>query len=949
MAELQPSAPLEVLSDLHARLDTHFRDLRTQRESLGGNARVFALEHDLPETDLDSLKSSVQYAVEHGFSDRYRHHTWLPYVVYAAEAGYDYVGNDFWPPFERLTPGWKSFGRRDWIRERFVKFALDYRGAVPQGGFAENFTIIAWPITHAVLPVYLQRYLAQLLYEFRMGLTTRLLQQPEELGKQLAARARTYTERFRIFCTNTSLLGHVAAALLSGEGENSPYLRRSTLLRLVGGLEQEREAKLWLQGARAAASSVRARGFQPGPARAGGSDSGGDRLPIPTDPRLVLRNTGQGWQAWAQLPDLSSLNRRLPHVFEELARRPARVEGADQTIVARGRLATPGQRVRLTRWPNPSQPFVQLQDGKQDVNNLLRDQVEITPGPIWLFKQRAPGLATEVKGRLVHPGNTYFLVHDKTWHPAAVPGVQPGKLEVTDASVVRLVVPERLSDKDSAALVAAGISVRADISIRPIGVAASSWDGEGSVEWLAGEPGLLSICAEQIPTSGTLALGGERYDLDWPEGQREVFLSLEDLPLGEHELLVSLRSGQQQLLTEGSLSIAVRDPEAGSDSTGVGEGIRLLTSPARPTMGELWEPAAVAIAGPDGMKVELAVSLHSDTGVRLARIARTIALPVDESSWAPIAGSLRGDSNFKTHFDLAESLELSVSRAGVGFASLRSDRGFQPLRWQILRGRSQSRAHLIDRTDVDGTQVQLFRVEKPLIPVELNPSVDPVAPATGGLLLARGGAGLAVTATALLPAQPNSVLAAESSPEAQPLARTVAGLLQLIEGHKLWANADLPGDVFAQHQRNRVLEALALALASLVGGGKWAAAERNLAGAHDRGRHLRDAVSDHMDQWRVADAIGKELWMWDSPAAMVSGFADVASSMLKSRGLGDQESAPRFLLTLADRPGEIADWSVAERDFLLQKVLNTPVLFRLARYAVLSVRMLDNPDADEED
>ena len=387
------------------------------------------------------------------------------------------------------------------------------------------------------------------------------MQHPEELGIQLAARAWDYTERFRIFCSSTSLLGHVAAALLSGEDEESPYLLHSTLVRLVDGLEQEREAKLWLQGARAAASSVRALGFQPGRARSGSASRSEERLPGPTDPHLILRSGENGWRAYAQLPNLGSLNQRLPHVYDEVRNRRARVEGADDTIMARGRLATAGQEVRLTRWPNPDRAFVQLEDGRQDVNGLLRDQIAITTGPIWLFKERARGLATEVKGRLVHPGGIYYVVYDSRWHPTAVPGVSSVLSDIADAAVVRLRIPESISDEDSASLVRAGLSVRADIAIRPVGIAASSWDGEGSIEWIAGEPGLIGIHAEQIPTLAVLNLAGEQYALDWPDGELELFLSLEDLPIGEHELRVSLSCGQQQTLAEGSLLVTISDPD----------------------------------------------------------------------------------------------------------------------------------------------------------------------------------------------------------------------------------------------------------------------------------------------------------------------------------------------------------------------------------------------------
>lgn len=943
MAELQPSAPLEVLSDLHARLDTHFRDLRTQRESLGGNARVFALEHDLQETDLDSLKSSVQYAVEHGFCDHYRHHAWLPYVVYAAEAGYDYVGNDFWPSFERLTPGWKSFGRRDWIRERFVKFALDYRGAIPQGGFAENFTIIAWPITHAVLPVYLQRYLAQLLYEFRMGLTTRLLQQPEELGEQLAARTRTYTERFRIFCTNTSLLGHVATALLSGEGESPPYLQRATLLRLVGGLEQEREARLWLQGARAAASSVRARGFQPSPARAGGSDNGGDRLPIPADPRLVLRRTERGWRAYAQLPDLSGLDHRLPHVYDQLRTRRARVEGADDTIMARGRLATLGQEVRLSRWPRSDRPFVELEDGEQDVNSLLRDQVQISRGPIWLFKQRAAGLATEVKSRLVHPGNTYYLVCDTTWHPTAIPGVTPVRSDIAEVSVVKLSVPENLTDEDCAALVGAGLSVQSDVAIRPVGIAASLWDGEGSVEWMAGEPGLVGIRAEHLPTRVTLNMAGERCTLDWPADQQELFLSLEDLPIGEHELRVCLAGGDLRALVEGSLFISIRDPEVGPDSAQAGAGIRLLTSPPRPSMSELWEPDAVAIAGPEGVRVDLAVILRSETGQEIAKVQTQARVPVSGSDWLQVANHFRSEGSFKNNFDLAESLLITVSKAGVGHASLTADRGFQPLRWRVIRERGRSQAHLIDRTDAGTTRVELFRVERPLVP-EAQTAEDVSAPASGGLL--RASAARGIDATILLPPTPSEMLGSTVRPDVQTTGRTSADLWRLVEGHHLWANADLPGDPFAQYQRDRVLEAIAQTLMSLTCGPEWSGAELRLATADDPLESLYDdmryAIGDSREHLQLGRTIAQSFWKWQDPASLLAGFAEVSRAAWRSSGLQS-----RVLLILASNPGQLAAiLPIDQRDNLLRKVLTSPALLRAARFAVIGARLNHPQQAD---
>jgi hypothetical protein len=209
MADVQSSDALDLLRHFQATLDTHFRNLHESRSKLEPASPVFALEHDLSETNLLLLLGAVRAVIAQGLQARHRLQ-WLPFVVYAAEEGYDYVGDEYWQSFEQATPGWRN-DQRPWLKEQFLKFAKEYGGAVPTGAFAKNFTIIAWPITHAVLPTYLQRQLAQLLYEFRTGLSTSLLSDHHELGIRLAVRAQGYTERFRIFCQNTELLGQTGA------------------------------------------------------------------------------------------------------------------------------------------------------------------------------------------------------------------------------------------------------------------------------------------------------------------------------------------------------------------------------------------------------------------------------------------------------------------------------------------------------------------------------------------------------------------------------------------------------------------------------------------------------------------------------------------------------------------------------------------------------------------
>ena len=326
MQDSKNRSTVQVLEDFHTELGRHFRALHEERKLLSPAAPVFALEHGLGDADLNLLKNAVRSAVRQGFGATFRQ-WWLPFVVYAAESGYEYAGGEYWQTFEESTPWWREYGDRDRIRGWFQVFAVEYGGAVPQGAFAAYYTIIAWPITHAVLPVYLQRNLAHLLFDFRTGLTAQLLQDPDALGARLASRTGSYTERFRLFCQNTALLGKISVALLSGEDEESPYLLRPTLRRLVDGLSKERDSRQWLEAARRSAAQLRTRtrGFVPGPAAARRDRRGPTACPTRLTRVSFSAAAGSGWLAYAELPDLSSLLLRLPHLAGDLrSRRPQR-------------------------------------------------------------------------------------------------------------------------------------------------------------------------------------------------------------------------------------------------------------------------------------------------------------------------------------------------------------------------------------------------------------------------------------------------------------------------------------------------------------------------------------------------------------------------------------------------------------------------------------------------
>jgi hypothetical protein len=152
-------------------------------------------------------------------------------------------------------------------------------------------------------------------YEFRSGFTPDLLGNPDALGNRLTSLASRYSDRFRQFAQNSALIGQVATALLSKVGDESPYLTRPTLDRIVAGLSHERQVRHWLATAQQEASRVRGIGFRHEASRSGARGSR-QRQFRATDPKFCLRLSDTGWNAFAEMSDLTSICEGAPEVYE---------------------------------------------------------------------------------------------------------------------------------------------------------------------------------------------------------------------------------------------------------------------------------------------------------------------------------------------------------------------------------------------------------------------------------------------------------------------------------------------------------------------------------------------------------------------------------------------------------------------------------------------------------
>ncbi|MGX1131304.1 hypothetical protein RKD49_003494 [Streptomyces glaucescens] len=950
MARTAPAGPTEVLKYLHEYLDEHFRTLHTHRQALQPAAPVFALEHELNQDDLELLSNAVCGAVAEGFDIRHRT-WWLPFVVHAAEIGYLYTGDEYWPLFSQKTPGWergpqsKIDNNRKYIKHWFKRFAAEYGGIAPKGAFAKNFSIIAWPITHAIMPADLQRQMAQLLYEARAILTPAMLDDPRILGASLASRTGGYSDRFQKFCSNQILLGHISAALLSGDDEESPYLVQSALIRLLDDLTEEHDSRNWLYQAKRSAHTVRSSGFLPTSTSSAPAQRG-QPLPTVSHPKLLLRQEANGWCPYLGLPDLTTLQAENIQIGEELRTRRPKIEGRLQPL-PRGKLLYPG-RVPLTAWPRPGVPIIQLEQGSTQVNELIAERCAITRGPWWLFRKQPGGLAIEIKGGVVRPGHEYCLVGRAGLPPLALPWISETFILADGVNAFDLKVPHTLSEEEVTQLAALGLSVVSNVSIHPVGLIPASWDGEGVAEWMAGEPALLMVKSTQATEKCSVRIdGGLPSLLEWPAGSQELVFALENLPVGTHEVHVALltRSAGRPFV-RGSLIVTIRDPHPSLEENTEGAGIRLFATPARPKLTEIWDGrASLSVDGPVGTRAELSIVLRDESDNELVRQRHPISLPFVDNAWTRLAAQEFRKGKQQSVYNVAESCEISVSRSGVGFASLRCERGFHPLRWILTKQRNGGyAARLIDRTDGECTQVLLFSVENPLFGEQQDARRPITVPASGGMLRATSGQ---ATAAIILPPDPNWL---RQRPNDQPNIRCtgtpMSDVLELIRGHHRWQDADLSADPFSHRQRQLVLDAITAALVSLTAGNRWSHLERR------RGRlsaHRRPDMLDEMQklvgeaqaQRAVARYIADHLWQWaDSLPALREGLSEAISPITPDTGIGDPRVAAEFLLLLASTPGSLESWDEIDRDKMLRCVLISPVLIRAARFAIMGTEDL---------
>lgn len=957
------------LEEWNQRLAEHFGALARDRKDIP----LFALEHGLAPAEVLALSDKLRAHILH--SPPNSKHV-LVWTVYAAEIGYGYAGDEYWQTFELKTPGWTQNGNRGWIRDAFIAFQKKFAAAKPSGAWAEHFSIIAWPITHAILPRDLQQQLARILYDLRHSFSAELFDEPQRLGDFIAARSWNTSKRFQNLVQAPALVGQIAAALLlQGKAGSKTLLHPLTLKRIGDDVDRERRGRDWLRGARRAAEArAEIRGLAIGrptttpfhhreEARAEV-----ERLGI--EPRLVLRPIeGSRWEVSLEIPDLSHLLLRFPQVRDILTESRCTVAGALGRPLARGRCLHGSQRIVLSSWPRHDDVLLKFERTDAQLEYLLRAECMLRPGTSWLFRVASDGLAYESRGMRVRAESKYLVVSTEPLPRSPLTHT----VEITCDSVhaVLLDVPSALTEEWTQVLRQLQLSQAKSIEVWPAGLAAVAWDGEGHGEWLASEIPTLAIRADHAIDELTIAMGQGDQSLSLAltntSPGEPIFIELPPLPVGLHRFSVAARSGKGvDSEVVGDLDVVMRVREArpwlpGMTTHGP---LDVELDPAAPSLEQFWEgKAAVTVRGPAGRQVRCRVQMFAHGAESpFERQLPPLPLPLSSGRWMRhVETHLKKDKDAQRAYDDAHVGEVEFSADELGMFTLRCEREFTPLRWSVRRNSSGFIARLHDDAGSGVPVIERYSFERPSIGEKLPSDSEHKAPSAGGLYVATLGE---FRASIIVPPIVKVFADFQCEPQFESAQRTPESIVRLLRHTAVWGTARLSGDPITSARRHVVIRALTANVFAVLCGRVWANAESKLK--DERGlAELKRCISDKKHEQGIGAALQLEYrTLAEVPpskrAARLGSLAETlrlvrpganqrevvgrssfagATVLRRVQILGPDHSAwlAEFALRMASDPGSLIAWAGEHVEASIEKLLYAPTLARAARFLVLAV------------
>jgi hypothetical protein len=917
------------------RLEAHFGELAASRAASG--FPIFALEHGLDHEQLeeigDLLRSELAARVR-----LYRH--WLLWVVYATEQGYDYDGTEYWVSFEENTPHWGGYSSAKSLRSYFSKFQKSYNGVIPSGPWADWFCNIAWPITHAILPRYLQLHFAKALYDARLQFARAQNPTPAEAGKLLASSAWDASSRFREFLEQEELAGRIVLALLAqGTVKGQSPIYEPTLERIVGDLVNVRSAGEYLKEARRVVAD-RLHGLDRrfgsyAPGRDGALEKQPAAPPPSVRPALLLRrSSAESWSVVMEIPDFSGVARLNPQLSQFLKTTRCTLAGTAGAMLPAGWTLYAQQMRVMKAWPQPGAPMIAFERKNALLENILRAEARFPQGPAWVFRIGSDGLAREITGKTVRPGQHYVLLGQAP-PKTNLTFDKPANVECEGISGSILALPEAIGREETAELHKLGLQVARNIRVWPAGLCIRNWDGEGHGDWLSTEAPCFGIVHDHAVEEYNVRLNHDPgITIEGTRAGHPVFVRLAPLPPGRHVLSVrakriGLLSGSQALRDlEGHVDLKVRDPAPWKSGTTSHPGLAISLDPPDPSLDAFWEGnVRLSVLGPEGRDVACSITLTGRNGVFvLSQEIGKFDLPITASNWTQRFKRFANDDSRAWKYLEASSGRFVIKGEELGEYVLPLEREAKPVRWICHTTAHATEVRLADDTGQEQlAEAKFYALKRPTAPQTLD-SVSAmagmVAEEPGGLFCARQGEhqdALVVSSSRGAVGFRDLVV----EPDLSGAPPDIVSLLSLIE---LWHQARLVGPL-AESRRDLIARRLLDRLYVVLCGSRWSHAEE----AFFRNPQVHDF---NQLERAVEGRAGFAVVLRQSCGKMEHGTASGARWFSEVAGryeVCDDPALCAFALRLASRP--LAPGG--ESTVLMDRVQQNPVLMRGARLVAL--------------
>lgn len=912
-----------------ARLEAHFTTLAASRAQSG--LPVFALEHGLDSAE----RSALALALNESLGVATIRDSWLAWVVYASEQGYDYDGDEFWSTFEKRTPNWRYYADRRWLRNWFKRFHERFRGLKPSGPWASWFSIIAWPITHALLPRDLQSQLARALYQARFQLAQMLDADPADIGRYLARASDDGSSRFRNFLEQEDIVGRIVLALLSGRAADAEEsIHPITFDRIVGDLQKAGAAKAWLQGAQQAVRTVQLKGAGRQPRDAIPStqrDVSPAKPSMPEiSPSLVLRRAGtSNWTVTAEFPSLQPLADLSTDIGVFLRRNRCTVAGSEGSLPA-GWLMLGAQRRVLTSWPDVDQPLVRFENAPPLLSLILTADGKITTGPHWLFRVGPDGLAREIIGRMVRPGRSYILVERS---PFKSPVGTPVTIASRGVYGLSIDLPAHLSPDLIGSLRDLGIGVSQAIHIAPAGLDARRWDGEGFGEWIDGETPCLAIWADHAIDRYDLKVDNGLVRTLKPTADRPLFIKLTDLEIGAHTVTVVAHApnGDAAISLSGFLRVVMRPANPWVPGAAALNGMIVTSEPQDPSLDELRAgEVRLQAVGPLHHPVSACLELMDGAGhVTLTEQIAKFSLPITDEIWTKALNQFLATDADPWASLSAASGSLVVDGDVLGTWRIPLRRETAPIRWVWHRDADGTELRLTDDHGAEeAPAAEFYGFDRPSQAVELPASAleGGFRPSgQGGLCVVRysGKQDALVVSMPVVEGGFAGLVATPQIPTADGASNHSATISHLLG---LWSRAKLVGPL-ASPRRAAVVVALQQFLLASLCGSDWARAEREYLRSNKRYADLKQLASKTGVHAAVSFVLVRDL---EKHQSMTASERRIQVGELARRYSKPAKGVIAAAMSISRTLGSVADESTSlEAD--LQTLGSERTMLRIAR------------------